>query len=195
MTLKDSFNLAYRTVRSNRLRTAITVTIIALGIAALIGIITAIQSMNEGLRNSFSTMGANGFTMSYKERFRFDDGDNGEKVDKTKKAKKSNLDKYIKLYEAEDFKQRYHYPGLASISLSGFGNYEIHYKEKKTNPNVRMVGGDENYLTVNGFSVEQGRNITPAEVQSGRNVCMIGSDVAVKLFGQFKAKAVDKFIM
>jgi putative ABC transport system permease protein len=177
------------------LRTGITVTIIALGIAALIGIITAIQSMNEGLRNSFSTMGANGFTISYKERFRFDDGDNNEKVDKTKKAKKSNLDKYIKLYEAEDFKQKYHYPGLASISLSGFGNYEIHYKEKKTNPNVRMVGGDENYLPVNGFSVEEGRNITPAEVQSGRNVCMIGSDVAVKLFGQFKTKAVDKFIV
>src|SRR5436853_1963521 len=137
MTLTDSFNLAFRTVRSNRLRTGITVAIIAFGIMALIGIITAIQAMNEGLRNSFSTMGANGFTISYKERFRFNDGDDGQKVDKTKKAKKSNLDKYIKLYEAEQFKQKFHYPALVSISLSGFGNYEIHYKDKKTNPNVR----------------------------------------------------------
>ena len=56
MTLKDSFDLAFRTVRSNRLRTGITVAIIAFGIMALIGIITAIQAMNEGLRNSFSTM-------------------------------------------------------------------------------------------------------------------------------------------
>ncbi len=95
MTLKDSFNLAFRTVRSNKLRTGITVAIIAFGIMALIGIITAIQSMNEGLRSSFSTMGANGFTISNKERFRFDNGDNNQKVDKTKKAKKSNLDKYI----------------------------------------------------------------------------------------------------
>src|SRR6478735_5064685 len=194
MTLKDSFNLAYRTVRSNRLRTAITVTIIALGIAALIGIITAIQSMNEGLRNSFSTMGANGFTMSYKERFRFDDGGDNQKVDKTKKAKKSNLDKYIKIYEAEAFKQKYHFTALVSISLSGFGNYEIHYHDKKTNPNVRMNGGDENYLAVNGFHIESGRNFTLADIQSGRNVCMIGNDVAIKLFGQFKDKAVDKFV-
>ena len=193
MTLKDSFDLAFRTVRGNKLRTGITVTIIALGIAALIGIITAIQAMNEGLRDSFSTMGANGFTLSYKERFRFNDNDQDQKVD-TKKAKKSNLDKYIQLYEAESFKQKYTYPALVSISLTGFGNYEIHYKEKKTNPNVRMNGGDENYLAVNGFTIEAGRNLTLADVQSGRSVCMIGSDVATKLFGQYKDKAVDKFI-
>lgn len=194
MTLKDSFDLAFRTVRSNKLRTFITVTIIALGIAALIGIITAIQSMNAGLRDSFSTMGANGFTVSYKERFRFDDGNDNQKVDKSKKAKKSNLDKYIQLYEAEGFKAKFKYPALVSISLSGFGNYEVHYKDKKTNPNVRMSGGDENYLAVNGFTIETGRNLTQADVQSGRNVCLIGSDVATKLFGQFKNNAVDKFV-
>jgi putative ABC transport system permease protein len=194
MTLKDSFNLAYRTVRSNKLRTGITVAIIAFGIMALIGIITAIQSMNQGLRDSFSTMGANGFTISYKERFRFDNGNNSQKVDKTKKAKKSNLDKYIQLYEAQEFRQKFKYPATVGISLSGFGNYEVHYQDKKTNPNVRMTGGDENYLAVNGFTVEAGRNLTPVDVQAGRNVCLLGSDVATKLFGQYKDKAVDKFI-
>jgi putative ABC transport system permease protein len=194
MTLKDSFSLAYSTVRSNKLRTGITVAIIAFGIMALIGIITAIQSMNEGLRDSFSTMGANGFTIAYKERFRFDDGNDNQKVDKTKKAKKSNLDKYIQLYEAETFKQKFHYNSLVCISLSGFNNYEVHYKEKKTNPNVRLTGGDENYLAVNGFTIETGRNLSLLDVQSGRNVCLLGSDVAAKLFGQFKDKAVDKFV-
>jgi len=150
--------------------------------------------MNEGLRDSFSIMGANGFFISYKERFRFDDGDHNEKVDKTKKAKKSNLDKYIQLHEAEIFKQKFHYPALVGISLSGFNNYEVHYKDKKTNPNVRLTGGDENYLAVNGFTIETGRNLSPTDVQSGRNVCMLGSDVATKLFAQYKDKAVDKFV-
>ena len=68
MTLRDSFSLAYRTVRSNKLRTGITVAIIAFGIMALIGIITAIDAMNGSLRESFSTMGANGFTVRFKER-------------------------------------------------------------------------------------------------------------------------------
>lgn len=194
MTFKDSFNLAFNTVRSNKLRTGITVAIIAFGIMALIGIITAIQSMNEGLRDSFSTMGANGFTIAYKERFRFNDGNDNQKVDKTKKAKKSNLDKHIQVYQAEAFKQRFDFPATVSISLSGFGNYEVHYQNKKTNPNARMIGGDENYLAVNAYSIENGRNLSPLDVQTGRNVCLIGSDIAAKLFGQYKDKAVDKII-
>ena len=195
MTLTDSFSLAYRTVRSNKLRTGITVAIIAFGIMALIGIITAIDALNSSLRESFSTMGANGFTISYKERFRFHDNDRTEKVEKGKKQKKSNLDKPIQLQEAERFKSAFDYPALVSIALNGPGANEIRYKSKKTNPNVRITGGDENYLQVNGFSIAEGRNFNLLDVQTGRNVCLLGSDVATKLFGLNNApKAVDRIV-
>ncbi len=68
MKFVDIFSLALRTVRSNKLRTGITVAIIAFGIMALVGIITAIEAMNNSLRESFSTMGANAFSLRYKER-------------------------------------------------------------------------------------------------------------------------------
>ena len=68
MTTGDIFSLAYRTVRSNKLRTGLTVAIIAFGIMALVGIITAIKAMNQKFMESFSTMGANGFTIRFKER-------------------------------------------------------------------------------------------------------------------------------
>lgn len=195
MTLKDSFSLAYRTVRSNRLRTGITVAIIAFGIMALIGIITAIEAMNRSLRDSFSTMGANGFTISYKERIRFGNNNNQtQKIKKGKKQKKSNLDKPIQLVEAEHFKSSFHYPGVVSISLNGPGGNEVHYKDKKTNPNVSMRGGDENYLQVNGFTIAYGRNFNQLDVSTGRNVCLLGSDVASKLFGANVANGVDKMI-
>lgn len=195
MTLKDSFSLAYRTVRSNRLRTGITVAIIAFGIMALIGIITAIDAMNGSLRESFSTMGANGFTISYKERFRFGNDNQSEKVEKGKKQKKSNLDKPIQLTEAELFKSAFNFPAVVSVALSGPGSTELRYKSKKTNPNVRVSGGDENYLQVNGFAVEYGRNLNRLDVQTGRNVCLLGSDVAKKLFGETgKEKGVDKIV-
>ena len=87
MALADSFSLAYRTVRSNKLRTGITVTIIALGIMALIGIITAIDALNGSLRESFSTMGANGFTIAYRERIRF--GNDNEVTKETHPVKGS----------------------------------------------------------------------------------------------------------
>lgn len=194
MRLKDSFNLAFNTVRSNKLRAGITIAIIAFGIMALIGIITAIQSMNESLKSSFSTMGANGFTIAYKERFRFNNDNEVEKVDNKKKSKKSNLDKFIQLREAEMFKQDFSFPSVVSISLGGNFNTTAEYKDKKTNPNVIMRGGDENYLDVNGYAIAVGRNFNPIDVQTGRNVCMLGTDVATKLFGANPQNALDRFI-
>src|SRR5438094_3202505 len=116
MVLKDAFLQAYRTVASNKLRTGITVSIIAFGIMALIGIITAIDAMNSSLKDNFATMGANGFTISYKERIRFgNNNDNVSKETRGKKQKKSNLDKPIILSEAEAFKRNYDFPAVVSI--------------------------------------------------------------------------------
>ncbi|TAE60248.1 MAG: hypothetical protein EAY68_10440, partial [Bacteroidetes bacterium] len=120
MTLKDSFGLAYRTVVSNRLRSGITIAIIAFGIMALIGIITCIDAMNKYLTESFATMGANSFSIGYKERFRFNNNnDDVQKVKKGRKQKKSNLDKFITIREAEQFKDLYKYPAVVSIEISG----------------------------------------------------------------------------
>ena len=67
MQFRDIFSLAYRTIRGNRLRTGITVAIIAFGIMALVGIITAITAMEQKFTESFSAMGANGFTVRFRE--------------------------------------------------------------------------------------------------------------------------------
>ncbi len=195
MVLSDVFRQAYKTVASNKLRTGITISIIAFGIMALIGIITAIEAMNSSVTNNFATMGANGFTISFKDRIRFGNQNNDvSKSTRGKKQKKSNLDKPITLAQAEAFKQEYHFPAIVSIALNGRWSYEIHYGDKKTNPNVRINGGDENYVEVNGFSIAYGRNFTPRDVESGRRVCLLGSDVADKLFNNKPEKAVDKVV-
>ena len=199
MTTLDSLSLAWRTVRSNKLRTGITVAIIAFGIMALIGIITAIEAMNQSLKESFSSMGANAFSIRYKEsRVRMGGGRNNGDFTKTKrglKVKKSNLGKPIRKEEAEFFKANFNFPGSqVSIYRRGPGAQEIHYEEKKTNPQITLWGGDENYLAVNGYSVDVGRNLNSLDIQSGRSVCLMGSNVAVKLFGDKPEKCVDKII-
>lgn len=75
MNFLDTLSLAYRTIRGNALRTSITVAIIALGIAALIGINTAIQAISQKFMESFSSMGASGFSIRYRAMFRFDRGE------------------------------------------------------------------------------------------------------------------------
>lgn len=197
MNFLDVFSLAWRTVRSNKLRTGLTVAIIAFGIMALVGIITAIKAMNQKFTESFSSLGANAFTIRFKERnIRFG-GDNREtKLTKktNRKEKKSNLDKRITRDEAELFIKNYHYPAITSISVFGGRNNIASYEDRKTSPNVMMFGGDENYLMLNGFNVLEGRNLNKTEAQSGSNVCVLGYDVASNLFKVGIEKAVNSIV-
>ncbi len=200
MTLQDSFVLAWRTVKSNKLRTGITVAIIAFGIMALIGIITAISAMNQSLKENFSFMGANAFSIRYKEMTARMGGPNqGEEFSKSKKGKKekkSNLDKVIRLEESTYFKEHYGFNrAQVSVYRRGNGNNEIHYKNKKTNPQIAMFGADENYLAVSGYTLATGRNLNAVDLQSGRNVAVIGSNVAAKLNPARPEKMLDKIIL
>ncbi len=197
MQIFDTFSLAFRTVKSNKLRTGITVAIIAFGIMALIGIITAIKAMNQSLAESFSTMGANAFSVRFKEKQVRMGGDNNEVKKTTKgalKEKKSNLGRIITYEEAKAFSSRYAFPALISISLRGPGNAIVSDGKTKTNPNVVIQGGDENYLQLSGYTLSAGRNFNRLDVETGRSVCVLGNSVAKKIFGDNSERAVDKII-
>ena len=197
MKLLDTFSLAWRTIRGNKLRSSITIAIIAFGIMALIGIITAIEAMNQSLKESFSSMGANAFSIRFKEaRMGFNNRDNEvKKTNRKLKEKKSNMGKPILKDEAERFKNNFNFPGsIVSVYRRGPGAQELHYLEKKTNPQITVWGGDENYLAVNGYSIAAGRNLNELDIQSGRNVCILGSNVATKLFGLNAERCIDKII-
>ncbi len=198
MKFRDVFSLAFRTIRSNKLRTGLTVSIIAFGIMALIGIITAIKAMNQKFNESFSTMGANAFTIRYKERnIRFGGG-NKKDITITKKGSKkekvSSLDKLITENEAEMFVGRFTFPAITSISIFGGRNNIASFKNRKSTPNILLFGGDENYLQLNGFTIEYGRNLGKIDRQSGANVCLLGYDVAKRLFKEGVERAVNAVI-
>src|ERR1044071_3281166 len=149
MNFPDVFSMAFRTVRGNRLRTGLTVAIIAFGIMALVCIVTAIEAMKQKFSESFSTMGANTFTLRFRERnIRFGGGGDNDEIKLSKKGKKkekrSNLGKPITKEQAEQFVNTFHYPSTKSIYILGNRNTVVSRDDKKTNPNVLMYGGDEN---------------------------------------------------
>jgi putative ABC transport system permease protein len=198
MRILDSLGLAYRTVRSNKLRTGLTVAIIAFGIMALVGIITAIDAMNESLKDSFSLMGANSFSIRYREmNIRMGGGGRSTTMRRGNmrvREKRSNQGKVITYVQAKEFKERYAFPAKVSVGIGGIQSQIIYYGNKETNPNVRIQGGDENYLSLNGYEVEYGRDFNKADLESGRAVCVLGHDVADKLFGDRVDRAVEKDI-
>lgn len=195
MKFRDTFSLAFRTVRGNKLRTALTVAIIAFGIMALVGIRTAITAMEQKFVESFSSMGATGFTVRYKEpRFRFGGQELKKEKKGEKKEKKSNIGKPITRQQAEAFKDNFHFPAQVSLTMFGSNDAVISYGGKKSNPNTRIYGGDDNWIDQNGFSLAYGRNINALDVQTGRNVCLIGSDVARKFFNDDLESPIDRII-
>jgi putative ABC transport system permease protein len=198
MRLRDVLSLAFRTVRSNKLRTGITVTIIAFGIMALVGINTAIDAMKQKFSESFASMGANGFTIRYKDFRFFGRGNRPGPVSKEKKGeqkdKVSNTKIPITKEQAELFKKNYQFPSIVSLSVPGGESNIISMGGDKTNPTVQVTGGDENYIDINGYDLSAGRSLNDLDVQSGRNVCVIGSDLVNKFFRGNPDRALEKII-
>jgi len=198
MRSSDILSIAFRSVRSNMLRTVLTVMIIALGITALVVVNTAIKAINQKFTESFSTMGASRLTIRYKDSNIRLGGGGGYEIKKekkgSKKEKKSNLGKIIRKEEAEMFVKNFKFPSSKGVSVFATRNAIASYETKKTSPNVLLFGGDENYMILNGYKLRSGRNLNQADVQSARNVCIVGYDVAKKLFSQNPDRAVNTVI-
>lgn len=180
-----NLNLAYRAIRGNRLRSLITIAIIALGITALIGILTSIEVMKEGVYNSFSKMGANSFQIT---------GDIIEKKKGRGIRIRRQQGKNISYLEAKSFKERYEVPALVGVSMSGTSAATVKYMSRKTNPNINTMGIDESYLAISDTKLEVGRGFSQSELQFGNSVCILGNGVANTIFrGKYKS-AIGKIV-
>lgn len=169
---KENLRISFRAIRSNRVRAILTICIIAIGIMALVGILTAIDAIKSSLTNQFTMMGANSFTITSR-------GMNIQIGDSRTRTRNFSR---ISYREAEEFKKRFTEPAFVSVSFTASGLSTVKYQSEKTNPNVRLNGVDENQLTVAGYEIESGRNFSADEIQATRHYVIIGSDIVKDLF-------------
>lgn len=167
----ENLKIALQSIRSNLLRSILTVLIIAIGITALVGILTAIDSIKNSITKEFTFMGANTFTITSR----------GMRIQVGDQRYRSRNYSYINYYQAKEFKEKFSFPSSVSISTTATGTATIKYGSLKTNPNISVLGGDENYLFTSGNELSLGRNFTEEEIQSGRNVVILGDAVYKKL--------------
>ncbi|WP_318347516.1 ABC transporter permease [Aquipluma nitroreducens] len=168
----ENLNIALQSIRGNLLRTILTVCIIAVGITALVGILTAIDSIKNSITKEFTFMGANTFTINSR----------GMRIQVGDKRYRTRNYSFISYYQAKEFKDKFVFPASVSISTNATGTATIKYESEKTNPNVSVQGVDENYLFTSGNEIKSGRNFTEEEINSGRNVVIIGDGIIKKLF-------------
>ncbi len=170
--LFENIRQSLESIRGHFLRTVLTVMIIAFGIMALVGILTAIDSIKYYLNQNFAMMGANTFTIRNRT-LRIHIGND------------SSRPKYyerISFDQAMTFKENFNFPAYTSVYIWGTGIATAKYKSEKTDPNVGVVGTDENYMVTSGFELAKGRNFSDTEIQYGNHVVILGSQIANKLF-------------
>jgi len=184
MNLLENIKLAFSSIRANLLRAILTLMIIAFGITALVGILTAIDSAIYSLSDNFSRIGANGFNVYPK----------GNSIGGQRKGKRSKKGEIISFEEAMAFKEKYKFPAKTTIRMWATGNATVKYEDEKTNPTVRVEAIDENYLFVNGLEIGHGRNFSNSEVQSGHSKAIIGKDIVDNLFDKKAEKAINQTI-
>ncbi|WP_113636402.1 ABC transporter permease [Nubsella zeaxanthinifaciens] len=182
MTYTENVRLAMQSIKSNRLRTFLTALIIAIGISALVGILTTIKAIERKMTDAFSSMGANSFTIRNRGT--------GIRIGGSGERPKSY--KPIRYEDALKFKERSNTPGGVSISVFASNGATVKYEQEKTNPNINIRGIDENGLAAQGLELAQGRSFNEAESLNGPNICVIGSEIAKTLFKD--NVALDKII-
>lgn len=92
------------------------------------------------------------------------------------------LSEEINYREAITFKKRFGNRGKVSLSAFGSSIASVKFEDEKTNPNVQVLGIDENYLGNSGYELAKGRNYTSGDLNSPQNLVILGQDVVDKLF-------------
>lgn len=168
----ENISIAFQSIRGNLLRSALTILIIAVGIAALVGILTAIDSIKNAITADFTRLGANTFSLQSR----------GMRIQIGNQRYRSKNYSYISYYQAKAFREQFHFPALVSISVMATSNATVKFESKKTNPNIIIRGVDENYLQTASYILDQGRNFSVQEAYDGANVALIGAEMVSKLF-------------
>jgi putative ABC transport system permease protein len=146
--------------------------IIAFGIMALVGILTAIDAIKSSLTSQFTLMGANSFTITSR----------GMNIQAGNDRQRMRNHSTITYRQAMEFRKTFNEPAWVSISFNATSMSTVKYGSEETNPNVSLVGVDENYLAVSGYEIERGRNFSPDDIEMNRRLVLLGSDIVSNLF-------------
>lgn len=165
--LKENIRIAFGSIKTQILRTSLTVIIIAIGITALVGILTVVSALENTISSDFASMGANTFNLTQYENTARRRG--GEE--------RTIINPIISYPEAVAFKDKFNYPFTeTSISFTATSIAEVKYEGDKTDPAISVVGVDEYFMTNSGLETSVGRNFNSFDIANNNYVCVVGSD-------------------
>ena len=180
----ETFRQALSALRANLLRSVLTLTIIAFGIMAVVGILTAIDAAIYSLNSEFSALGANSIEV---RRPRID-----------RQARRSGTVTKradpISFEQAADFKEAFSRRATVTVSMNAAGSAVVKYGDLETSPTAGVTGVDAEYFAVKGYDLAAGRTLSPREARNGANVAVVGYEIVEKLFRGRPERALGRTV-
>lgn len=169
--LRENIRIALDSIRTQLLRTILTVLIIGIGVFALVMILSAVKSLENTITGDFASMGSNTFSL---QRYDFEIQRSGER---------EKVNPVISYRDIKQFEDTYNFPlTKTAVSFTGTMGAEVKYESKKTDPEVRVLGVNEHYLNNSGLQLQMGREFNVFDIANNNNVCVLGSDFMKNLF-------------
>ncbi len=162
--------MAIDAIRQNKLRSTLTLLGISIGVFSVIGVMTAIRTLESSVQSGLNVFAANTFVIQKYPSIQI-----GRRDKKIRNRKNIDYDQYKKL------KERAKLPVLVSVS-EGSSIRNVKYKDISVKNYVSLLGGDEGSIRMYKTFISDGRNIAPDDVRYARNVCVLGMDVVDRLF-------------
>ncbi|MBS7233336.1 ABC transporter permease [Flavobacterium psychroterrae] len=180
---KENIRIAFGSIKTQLLRTILTVLIIAIGITALVGILTVVTALNNTISTNFASMGANTFNINQYENNLKNRGSNEREI----------VNPIISYPEAVAFKNKYKYPFTeTSLSFTATKTAEVKYLDKKTDPEIKILGVDEHFIANSGLEISSGRSFNQFDIDNNTYSCIVGSDFEKGLLKDLNP--IDKII-
>jgi putative ABC transport system permease protein len=175
MLFREIIAMALSSLGANKLRAALTMTGITIGVFSIISVMTAIGALQSSIESGISFLGSNVFQFA-KYPVNIDTG--GETKKKYQNRRNVSYRQALRYYELMQ-------GDAAEICLKCFGRDlkgQAVYNGIKTTPSLTVVGTNRSFLTANAYTLGYGRNLTDEDVDFSRNVIVVGKTIEKRLF-------------
>ena len=166
--LRENLSVSLTAVKTNKLRSILTIMMIAVGIMALVGILTAIDAIKGSVTDSFNRMGASTITI---------------RSQSSEVRRRIRNKPAITYQQAMAFAESYRVPSRIAVYATAAGMMEVSYGSEKTNPDITIIGANPDYFPVNALELSEGRLFSTFEMSSSGFVTVIGYGL-MSLFGE-----------
>ena len=171
-TIREGFRMAIEAIRQNKLRSILTLLGISIGVFSVIGVMTAIRTLESSVNSQLDILGTNTFTINKSPAIQIH-GPGGDR--------KIRQRKNITYAHYEEMKRKAKLPLRVSV-LDGTSERNIRYKDKSLKKSAELNGADEWALRSINTYLADGRNFTPDDIRFSRNVTILGPDIVDILF-------------